>query len=205
MHQHTNEDIRIVRNLGLRLLNDLRTPSEAQRTGRGLLEAEPIPYLNVSVTREGSQLEERMLSSPGHDLADRYLSYLEGGAAAFVDALRLIADPRSYPMVFSCVFGKNRSGELAALLLSCLGVEPMAIVNDYALSEARMEHIVTFLLQDPAYSDTIDRTPPSLLSANASTMSSFLGALEQQHGGAEGGPLALACPVEIWTPLVSCS
>jgi protein-tyrosine phosphatase len=184
LHNLTQEDIRIVRDLGIGSLIDLRTPSEARRTGRGFMEAEPISYLNVSVTGEGSELEKRPLPSMGDDLADRYLSYLDGGRAAFVDALRLMADPRSYPLVFSCFFGKDRSGVLAALVLSCLGVEPMDIADDYALSEARMTHLVTFLRQDAAYSDTIDRTPPSLLSANAGTMGSFLGALEQQHGGA---------------------
>jgi protein-tyrosine phosphatase len=185
LHDLTPDDEREVRALGVRTVIDLRTPSEIARTGRGPLSDGQISFVNASVTRDGSELEARSEPPPDHDpLADRYLGYLEEGGSAFVQALQLMAVPHSYPIVFSCFLGKDRSGVLAALVLGCLGVTTPAIVEDYAASESSMSPLVERLRHDPVYRDTIERTPPNLLSANPQTMRTFLADLERRHGGA---------------------
>jgi hypothetical protein len=50
LHHMSEGDIVLLREVGLAEVIDLRTSSEEERTGRGLLRAEPIGYRNLSVT-----------------------------------------------------------------------------------------------------------------------------------------------------------
>jgi protein-tyrosine phosphatase len=50
---------------------------------------------------------------------------------AFATALRLIATPGRLPLLFHCTAGKDRTGWLAALVLSVLGVDREIVTDDY--------------------------------------------------------------------------
>jgi protein-tyrosine phosphatase len=52
--------------------------------------------------------------------------------------LDVIADAAAEPLVFHCVAGKDRTGLIAALLLSLADVEPDAIAADYAASTSQL-------------------------------------------------------------------
>lgn len=51
--------------------------------------------------------------------------------ASFAAACRILADPAHVPGLFHCGAGKDRTGWLAVILLTALGVEPEAIRADY--------------------------------------------------------------------------
>jgi protein-tyrosine phosphatase len=184
LHDLTDEDLLMFRRLGVSSVVDLRSSAEVARTGRGLLELEALRFVNSPVLfdaeteepREESVFDERYL-------ARRYLQYLDVGAPAFALAVKEMAVAENYPLVFNCFLGKDRTGVLAALVLSCLGVERETIVEDYALTHERMRLITEKLRRDPTQRETIDLTPPALLAAREATMSSFLGAVDQRYGG----------------------
>src|ERR1700684_2583135 len=52
LHELTNADLIVLRELGLASVIDLRTMTEVQRAGRGLLGSEPVHYVNLSVLPE---------------------------------------------------------------------------------------------------------------------------------------------------------
>ena len=52
----------------------------------------------------------------------------------FVKEIKICADPDNYPMLFHCQIGRDRTGTLAATLLSLCGVSRNDIVRDYELS-----------------------------------------------------------------------
>jgi protein-tyrosine phosphatase len=185
LHELTEDDVALVRRLGLRSIVDLRTPGEATRTGRGRMANELLAHFDVSISQnaEGEHDPTRSLGDDG-TLATRYIEYLDTGGDAFVAALRHMANGANLPMVFHCFFGKDRSGVLAALVLDCLGVDRGAIVADYALSAAGMPSLLASLARDPVYRDTIERTPPARLAATPDTMELFLRQLEERYGGA---------------------
>lgn len=190
----TAEDVAALRELGLASVIDLRTTSEVERAGRRVLADEPIHYVHLSViTEEGSgpgpgeaQAAPQWGSSRA---AQRYLWYLEVGAEALASAFELMGDPARYPMVFHCFAGKDRTGVLAALVLSCLGVEETAIVEDYVLTETRMELIKSRLRRDPRIGERADQIPPDALSVLAETMEEFLDGLAVRYGGARSWAL----------------
>jgi protein-tyrosine phosphatase len=86
-------------------------------------------------------------------------------------------------MVISCFFGKDRTGVLAALVLDALGVRHEEIISDYAASAPGVAALLTHMRRDPVYAETIDLTPPHVLSATAATMTDFLSELDHRHGG----------------------
>src|SRR6202011_5562973 len=165
LHELTEADLQTLRELGLACVIDLRTAAEVNRTGRGLLAGEPLRYLHLSVIQEaGAPVEAQ------EDLAQRYLWYLEVGREALVEALTIVGDQASYPLVFHCAAGKDRTGVLAALVLDILGVERGVIVEDYVLTASRMDLILSRVQRQPDASARIAEIPQFLLRAEATTM-----------------------------------
>jgi len=190
LHDLTMNDLELFRSLGVASIVDLRNSAEVERTGRGLLASEPIHFINASVLSMEAVEERQDTTVLGEDyLWQRYLTYLEIGPGAFVRALEEMANNDNYPLVFNCFFGKDRTGVLAALVLSCLGVDPQVIAEDYALTETRVEFILQKLRSDPVHRDTIDQSDPLLFSSSARTMSRFLDELNSRHGGARSWAL----------------
>jgi protein-tyrosine phosphatase len=196
LQELTEEDLKVLGGIGLASILDLRMPSEVERNGRGPLEAERVKYLNLSVIDDDGG-ESRGMPAPTDDiLSNRYLWYLDIGHDALVEALRTIGDPTSYPLVFHCAAGKDRTGVLAALVLDLLGVEREVIVEDYVLTASRMELIVARFLRNTGDTRTIDELPAKALTLEAATMEGFLEGLDERHGGARQWALSAGVPVE---------
>jgi protein tyrosine/serine phosphatase len=185
MHDLTPEDLVIFRRLGVSCVVDLRSPAEVARTGRGLLELEPIHFVNTPMLAGPAAEAPREESTfDSKYLVQRYLQYLEVGAPAFVATIVELTIPENYPLVFNCFLGKDRTGVLAALVLSCLGVDRDSIIEDYAATDERMRFIIEKLRRDPVQRDAVDQTDPAILAASAETMSSFLHEIDHRFGGA---------------------
>jgi protein-tyrosine phosphatase len=183
MHDLTEDDLVVFRGLGIAAVVDLRSVSEVERTGRGLLALEAQKFVNVPVLSNYEIHEPREIAFDEDYLSRRYLQYLDVGAPAFVRVIEEMTIADNYPLVFNCFLGKDRTGVLAALVLSCLGVERLTVVEDYALTDARVAFIVEKLRRDPVQSDTIDQTDPVLLAAREATMTSFLAEVDERFGG----------------------
>ncbi|MFF2950621.1 tyrosine-protein phosphatase [Kitasatospora sp. NPDC057965] len=113
---------------------DLRYPWEIDRRGR-IPELEGVAYHNLSIEhRPYDQAEIDPGLDPWRYLADRFAEVAEDGVAEIRDALELIAGAER-PVVFHCAAGKDRTGLIAALVLSLLGVGEDDVAADFALTE----------------------------------------------------------------------
>ena len=63
-----------------------------------------------------------------------YTKRLDQRRAQTVEILAKLSSPGTLPAVFHCAAGKDRTGVLAALVLSLAGVPAVTIAEDYALS-----------------------------------------------------------------------
>ena len=127
--------------LGVRTVIDLRYPWEIDAKGR-VPEAEGLVYANLSIEhRPYDQAEIDPALDPWRYLADRYAEVALDGAAELREALELIADGDA-PQVFHCASGKDRTGLLAALVLTLLGVDEDTVAADFALTELATERLV---------------------------------------------------------------
>jgi protein-tyrosine phosphatase len=196
LHELTDEDMAILRRIGLRTVIDLRTAVELDRTGRGPLGAEDAQYFHLSVI-DADGGESRGIPAPvDQNLANRYLWYLEIGRDALVLALQVLGERSSYPAVFHCAAGKDRTGVLAALVLEIIGVERAVIVDDYALTASRMELILERLLRNSTEGKRLSDMPATAFAVESTTMQDFLEALDERHGGARQWALEAGVPGE---------
>jgi len=121
--------------LGIRTVIDLRRPNEVDRFGR-FPETDGVDYHHIHLPHP---------PWPSHEFSDtaartafvveRYREMSIASADGLGTALRLIADPDTAPLVFHCVAGKDRTGILAALTLSLLGVDDDTVADDYQRSD----------------------------------------------------------------------
>jgi protein-tyrosine phosphatase len=64
----------------------------------------------------------------------------------FATVLRLLAEPGQGPVLFHCTAGKDRTGWTAALLLTALGVDRAAVLEDYLLTNVRSGALIDTIL-----------------------------------------------------------
>ncbi len=195
MHDLTPDDLKVFRALGIASVVDLRSASELERTGRGLLAGEPLRFVNSPVLSNYQTDESRTNIDEGY-MSRRYLEYLQVGAPAFVRVIDEMTKADNYPLVFNCFLGKDRTGVVAALVLSCLGVGRSAIVEDYALTAPRVILIVEKLLRDPLLGEEVRHGNPLLLGARETTMSNFLSAVDERFGGPVAWAQGAGVPAE---------
>ena len=189
----TETDHRVlVDELGLRTILDLRAAEEvAASVPQGLLDA-GLRHVNVPIFDETRQLW-REDDGPGFTIAQFYYRMLDLSSDRFVEALRLIAEAPG-PIVFHCAAGKDRTGILAAVVLSLLGVSTEDIVADYTLTAAIVPLLRSrfeALARDPKRAPGAIEMPRSkavfdeVLSARPSTMHLLLEEFERRSGGVE--------------------
>ncbi|MCX5064576.1 tyrosine-protein phosphatase [Micromonospora lupini] len=127
--------------LGVRTVIDLRYPWEIAARGRAP-ELDGLAWHNLSIEhRPYDQAVIDPAVDPWRHLADRYAEVAEDGVAELREALEVIAAADA-PLVFHCASGKDRTGLLAALLLTLLGVDEEQIAADFALTELATARLV---------------------------------------------------------------
>jgi protein-tyrosine phosphatase len=186
LNRLTDVEVARVRSLGIVTVMDLRTPEEITNHGRfAELETVTFHHLPVfDVVPDWSDLPGSM--APGF-LADRYAEMLDGGAGAVAGVLRLLTKPETLPAVFHCAAGKDRTGIVAALVLSLLGVDRATVVVDYALSHEPMARMDQWILRkNPDYAERLAARPVAVAEARPETMERFLAALDVTYGSVAG-------------------
>lgn len=120
--------------LDVRTVIDLRYPWEIEAKGR-IPEPERFTYANHSIEhRPYDQAEIDPDTDPWRFLADRFAEVAEDGVYEIRAAIELLAEGPG-PAVFHCTSGKDRTGLIAALVLTLLGVDEEQILADFALTE----------------------------------------------------------------------
>jgi protein tyrosine/serine phosphatase len=170
---------------GVRTVLDLRRPYEIEWAGR----IRPVPgltYHNIHpVHREWDHVPYRPEDGPARYLADRYLDMVVEGAEGLGEALRLIADPDSAPLVMHCFAGKDRTGVLTALTLSLLGVADDDIAADYAASERAQAGLTAQVLADQP-GTVLPEPPMHFMVCPPAAMMTFLAELRERFGSVPG-------------------
>jgi protein-tyrosine phosphatase len=138
----SEQDVAVLRKLGIKLICDLRTDLEAQEAPDVPLEGVMLWRLPV-IQQEESAVKARTFLFDRHRLdqvmLQTYQTFVREKAPIFGAAIARFADPANLPAVFHCSAGKDRTGILAALLLGALGVSDELIIADYTLSNLYYE------------------------------------------------------------------
>jgi protein-tyrosine phosphatase len=186
LHHLQPTDVERLLELGMRLVIDLRSRIELERTGRGPLESTPIDWLHAPLTQSDGAVQELPPALAEGDLGRHYVESLAERTETLAAVIRQLATPANLPAVFHCTAGKDRTGMVAALVLSLVGVGDDVIVEDYTLTDDRMVLVMERIRAGGDFPEPLTPVSERVARAEASSMETFLGALTRTYGGAEG-------------------
>lgn len=211
LHRLTDVDLEVLAGLKLACVIDFRNLEEAARVGLDRLPTPaprhvPLPILDPDhdvdlfelisdVLRgdaDGTELDFLRDEAAGGGAAGLMLGLYRRfvsstlARASLAQALRLVATPDALPLLFHCTAGKDRTGWLAAVILSALRVDRGTIVADYLRtndhSQATVEFVVSLLVgkvNDP-------RVIVPMLQAREEYLAAAFAEADQRYGGMDG-------------------
>ncbi len=169
------------RALGIRTVIDLRHGWEVEARGR-VPYSDELSYHNLSI--EHRPYDQAGLGAdvdPVRFLADRYAEVAADGVVELRHALELIAYA-DCPVAFHCASGKDRTGLLAALLLSLVGVSDEDIAADFALTGLATGRLIA---EYQALTGQLPRWP-GFATAPPELIRLVLAELAAEHGSVQG-------------------
>ncbi len=186
LHRLTAADRAVTAELGVRTVIDLRSIGELERDGWfGGSDAVSHHHVPLDDANDANDAHGQARYKGVRELGEAYVEIANAGRFAVANVLRLIAE-REHPVVVHCFAGKDRTGIVAALLLSSLGVPDATITDDYRLSEHSLEPSIAWANDnDLAWAALMASLPPSVLAAPATAVPLFLGALREQYGSVD--------------------
>jgi hypothetical protein len=170
--------------LGIRTVIDLRRPREIELEGR-IPDLHPFEYRNIHLPHpEWPAAEFNDSADRARYVLERYREMSVFSGPGLGEALRLISDTETAPVVVHCIAGKDRTGIVSALTLALLGVPDDVIADDYQLSD----------LAEPQGWEYLNRYRPDMATKRWSQISVspregmllFLEDLRRRHGSVRG-------------------
>jgi protein-tyrosine phosphatase len=183
MHRLSEADREVLLRFGLRTVIDLRTEREVA-DGR-FPEDLALAWHHLSIIDVLWDRQEAPTGPEGFAefLYNRYREMLDMGGPHFAEAIRRLAAPEALPALFHCAAGKDRTGLLAALVLSSLGVGDEDVIDDYALSHEATQRLVTWAASEsPDLAARMDEVPAAHLAAEPEAMRRVLAWIRETYG-----------------------
>lgn len=166
------------------LVIDLRIPLEVTREGYDL--GEGVTLINCPMTPQSGINQEQIDAGMCDNLIDDYMRQIEVNGGFVAQALGLIADPNSLPVVIHCTAGKDRTGIVCAMLLDLLGVEHDDITHDYQMTTRNMAPVVERIRNAPVFQENgLAYAPDWIFASDAETMEGFLARMTAEFGSSE--------------------
>lgn len=187
LHGLTLEDIAQLDEIGLTAVFDLRSAAEIERDGLGSLYDGMVLHHHVPFVADVESSDARDL---GASLSDLYQHMLKGAQPCISTMFSALADEQTYPAVFHCAAGKDRTGIISGLVLSALGVPDEDIIADYALTDGYMADWLKAMRSSGRLGEDADSYPEHVLRAEPATMAQTLHLIQSEHGSIEGFLLA---------------
>jgi len=185
----SDRDVAALRELGVRTVIDLRAGHEVDEYGHGPLAAH-VQQLHLPIvdqTREPPAPRRLIRRAPKFQQLDEiYAFMLRQYAERFGAVLHVIADPANHPLVFHCAAGKDRTGLVAALVLSLCDVPDDVIVSDFAFTESRMPEIIARHTARAEEASSDAEVAAQQYGAQAATMHVVLQTLRDEFGSVAG-------------------
>lgn len=137
------------------------------------------PLLSGESDRDHPRLQ------PGPNSPHWNITILEDCAENLANVMRAIAHAPDGAVLFHCHVGKDRTGLIALILQSLVGVPTQIIMDDYLLSNKNLQPIYDEIIAR-YQNDALELARvKSVLSARAETATGTLHYLEAQHDGAK--------------------
>ena len=190
---------RLVDEVGVTHVVDLRTGAEVTLEGPGPLVAEPrVEIRHRSLYPEAGGhtdaaadetvfpwVAARGRTGEESPAVQAYLGYLRDRPDSILGALRDVAHAPGATVVH-CAAGKDRTGVVCMLALAVAGAEREAIVADFLATGERIEALMARLRASPTYADDLRERSDKAHAPRPETIERVLGVLDARHGGPLG-------------------
>ncbi|WP_051297913.1 tyrosine-protein phosphatase [Brevibacterium album] len=175
--------------LGIRSVVDLREEREVHHLpdalGAGLFEYAHMPLLGNRYMPLDPQSPHRLVLAD-HSLPGLYSAMIEGSGALFTQVITRLAEQEQGASVFHCSAGKDRTGMIAAFVLTLAGVRRDDVIADYSLTEQYLgEDFLRALGRDVASAGIAERNIMAT-AARPEWMADVLDRLDREFDGVEG-------------------
>ena len=159
-----------LKRLNITTIIDLRTDSEAEHKPCAYARRSGFEYQHFPITAG---------SVPPNTLEEVPFTYLQiAQQREAAEAIHAIASAET-GVLFCCTAGKDRTGVIAALLLSACGVDRQLIIEDYVVSRYyNQKRLERYLVEHP-------ETDRRIVLANETSMERFLELFAEHCGGIE--------------------
>lgn len=188
LYRLTDADIEVVRGLGLRSVLDLRSQPELDERGRFPDHALEVAFHHLPIidaTWDHSSVAADIDAT--EFLVWAYDDMIAQGSERFAAAFATLAQPGALPAVFHCAAGKDRTGLLAAFVLSAAGVPREVVLRDYELTGEGMARMKAWVQREfPEMAELMADTPSAFLAAVPAALDRVLDRLSTEHGSVGG-------------------
>ncbi|HZB77167.1 MAG TPA: tyrosine-protein phosphatase [Solirubrobacteraceae bacterium] len=190
---------RLVDDLGVAVVVDLRTGAEVALEGPGPLVAEGrveirhrslYPEAGGHTDAAADETVFPWVAARGRTREETpavraYLGYLRDRPDSILGALRDIARAPGATVVH-CAAGKDRTGVVCMLALAVAGATREAIVADFLATGERIAALMARLRASPTYADDLRHRDDAAHAPRPETIERVLDVLEARHGGPLG-------------------
>ncbi|MGX6977877.1 tyrosine-protein phosphatase [Vagococcus elongatus] len=171
----TPHDVDWLKKYGVKTIIDLRSNQEREETGYNFnphdFSLVHLPLMSSEGVDDVTKYDVDNVS-----MGDLYIQFLKEGGEKFRQLIEITADDNNGGVLFHCAAGKDRTGVLAALLLSVLGAGKGDILANY-------ETTYTYLSQNPLFKSRSDYG--ELLQSRREWMEQVLDFLDSEYQGSE--------------------
>ena len=183
LHELTQRDVDTLLKFGLRTVIDLRSAHELAAQPSVFAARDDIRYHHISLF-DGLAPADMMFRQKGmFDLSERYIAAIETCRPAMLAVATAISEADDGAVLFNCTAGKDRTGIVAAMLLSIAGVAAERIADDYALTGEIAAPLMK-RLRDGAIERGLEQAMAArLLSSERTAMDAFLRHIDDRHNG----------------------
>ena len=183
----TATDRELYAGLGIHTVIDLRRDDEREQA--------PDPMPNLHLCLMSRVTANQPVRDPGtmvdHDHGVQFLLDLYSGLLAHAPVeigtlFTTLAEPDAMPAVFHCAVGKDRTGLIAALLLTWLGVDRELVLDDFEASDGHIGQTQRDeLIRRMADRGIGPEAAAGVLGATRESMQTALDELDSRYGGIE--------------------
>lgn len=189
----TDADREAIEALGLRTIIDLRRDVELARDPTRLKEGTSIQVVRQPLISEpddanegGDALTRERPSDGTVFLAQLYRQMIDNAAPVLGSIVTMLSQAQTLPALFHCMAGKDRTGVLAAIVLSTVGVADDHVVDDYELTAHHRDLRRLPAVTERLVADGIPREAVAgLLASPRHLMVDLLADVRQRYGSLE--------------------
>lgn len=198
LSQLSFQDQKILRQLNLKLICDLRTPNERKRKLDRIPEKNGTRIISIPVYPHREDFSRQKFihylnsKSDDHDFEKMIKEYYHRFAFEQTNQLNqlinLLADENNLPALIHCSVGKDRTGVISALIQLLANVPRSMVLEDYLLSnnfiEKRTKAMIRFLRVVSLFRLSSEKLKP-MLEVRAEYLNEILDELFKTYGTVE--------------------